>query len=293
MLRSMTGFGSSSSTLADGLGVRVEARSVNHRHLVFKARVPDGLNELEPEIEKRVRARCERGAVTLHVALEQGGGGQRARLDVGAARAYQKELQRLADELGVAGELDIAALVALPGVLATPTGPGELPGLRKAVLQGVDQALEGMQAMRATEGKTLTADLRANAEALSKLAARIAKRMPTVVRGHRAGLERRVRELLGNKAVLQPGDLAREVALIADRLDVSEEITRLQSHLEQLESTLARGGRVGRRLDFLVQEILREVNTIGSKCSDAKVAHWVVDAKTHVERLREQVQNVE
>lgn len=293
MLRSMTGFGASSSTVADTLAVRVEARSVNHRHLVFKVRVPDGLNELEPEIEKRVRQRCERGAVTLHVALERTGGAPRARLDVEAARAYHQELSRLGHELGLDAGLDVAALVALPGVLAVPTTPDEQPGLRKTVLKGVDEALEGMLAMRTTEGETLAADLRSNADALGKLAARIAKRMPTVVRGHRAGLERRIRELLGDKVVLQPGDLAREIALIADRLDVSEEITRLQSHLEQLDGTLARGGRVGRRLDFLVQEILREVNTIGSKCSDAKVAHWVVDAKTHVERLREQVQNVE
>jgi uncharacterized protein (TIGR00255 family) len=117
--------------------------------------------------------------------------------------------------------------------------------------------------------------------------------MPRVVRAARAGLEKRLAALLGGKTPVARADLAREVALLADKLDVSEELARLASHLEQLEGFLARGGRVGRQLDFLVQEVFREVNTIGSKCADATVTHWVVEAKTHVERLREQVQNVE
>jgi uncharacterized protein (TIGR00255 family) len=157
----------------------------------------------------------------------------------------------------------------------------------------VDQALARMLEMRTAEGMALAADLRRNAAELEKLAARIQKRMPSIVRGHRTALAKRVQALLGGKVPVTGADLAREVALQADKLDVAEELARLASHLQQLERFVERGGRIGRQLDFLVQEIFREVNTIGAKCSDATVAHWVVEAKTRVERLREQVQNVE
>jgi uncharacterized protein (TIGR00255 family) len=147
--------------------------------------------------------------------------------------------------------------------------------------------------MREAEGRSLEEDLRKNGTAIERIVARIERRMPQVVREHQRTLRRRVTDLLENRQGLSQTDLAREIALLADRLDVSEEIARLKSHLTQLVEFLDRGGAIGRKLDFLVQEIFREVNTIGSKCSDAKVAHWVVDAKTHAERLREQAQNVE
>lgn len=293
MLRSMTGFGAASSEAEPGSALRVEVRSVNHRHLALKLRLPDALAALEPEIETRVRAKCERGAVTVSFTSERRPGTGAAHLDHDLARRYRTELLALARELELAPALTLETLVALPGVVTTEPAGAAGEDLHAAALALVEQALEGMLAMRASEGRALATDLRKNARALAQLAARIGKRMPRVVRAHHAALAKRVQDLLGGRTPVAREDLAREVALLADKLDVSEELARLASHLEQLEGFLEKGGRAGRSLDFLVQEIFREVNTIGSKCSDATVTHWVVEAKVHVERLREQVQNVE
>lgn len=292
MLRSMTGFGAAADEGRSGTPLRVEVRSVNHRHLALKTRLPEALFALESELEGRVRARCERGAVTVHVVAERGGAGGGARIDHALARRYRDELAGLASELGLAPTLSLDALVGLPGVLGPADGEAG-DELARAALGLLDQALERMLAMRTREGAALEADLRKHARALAQLAARIEKRMPRVVRANHASLAKRLQALLGGKLPVARDELAREIALLADKLDVSEELARLASHLAQLDALLAKGGRIGRQLDFLVQEILREVNTIGSKCSDATVAHWVVEAKTHVERLREQVQNVE
>jgi uncharacterized protein (TIGR00255 family) len=164
---------------------------------------------------------------------------------------------------------------------------------KKLLLKVVQSALEAMESMREAEGRALALDLKKNRKLLEQLAHQIEKRMPIVVASQHAALTRRVEELLAGRAPLANGDLAREVALIADKLDVAEELTRLRSHFAQFDAILARSGPVGRQLDFLVQELLRESNTIGSKCTDAEVAHAVVEMKTAIERLREQVQNVE
>lgn len=293
MLRSMTGFGAAAGAAPSGALLRVEVRSVNHRHLALKMRLPEALAALEPEVETRVRARCERGAVTLHANLERGEGAAGARVDHGAARAYKEAFERLGRELALPGTLSLDTLAALPGVIVTGAATELEEGLAAAFLARVEEALEALLAMRAREGVALEADLRKHANALRVFVARIETRMPAVLAGHKAALEKRIQELLGRGLTLAPNDLAREVALLCDKLDVSEELARLASHLGQLDELLAKGGRVGRQLDFLVQELLREVNTIGSKCSDAEAAHLVVEAKTDVERLREQVQNIE
>ena len=290
MLRSMTGFGAAASEVR---GLRVEVRSVNHRHLIVKLRVPEALAAMEPEVEERVRAQCERGAVTVSLSHEPAGNATQVRVDRELAQRYVSDLTGLARELGVASTLSLDTLVTLPGVLSDSAASADGIKMREEALELLDEALGRMLAMRDTEGAALAADLRKNAAELEKLAGRIQKRMPSIVRGHRTALAKRVQLLLGSKVPVSSADLAREIALQADKLDVSEELTRLASHLVQLERFVAKGGRVGRQLDFLVQEIFREVNTIGAKCSDATVAHWVVEAKTHVERLREQVQNIE
>ncbi len=294
MLRSMTGFGAAAGEDERGFALRVEVRSVNHRHLTIKTRLPEGFAVLEHEIEARLRERCERGAFTVHLSAERPGASELARVDPVAAARYREELEALARTLGIPAAIGLETLLALPGVLSPPAdGSSEIAGAGAAALALLEQALEELLAMRATEGRALEADLRKHARATEKILERVERRMPQVVRAHRSNLERRVRELLGPRSTVEPGELARELALLADRLDVSEETARLRSHLAQLETFLQRGGRIGRQLDFLVQEILREVNTIGAKCADARVAHWIVEAKTHVERLREQVQNVE
>jgi len=291
MLRSMTGFGAAGSE-GGSLSLRVEIRAVNHRHLQVRSRLGSDFVALEAEVERLVRKRLQRGSVTLHLAATRPRGAAARALDVETAERYRDELMALSARLGLPEKPSLQTLLALPGVVAAGDG-GELSQAdEKRILKLVDEALSHLIEMREVEGRAIEADLTKQSAALAKIVERIEKRMPGVLTAHRKALAKRVDELMG-KHELAPADLAREIALLSDRLDVSEEVDRLRSHLAQLSSLLAKGGAIGRKLDFLVQEVFRELNTIGSKCSDAKVAHQVVDAKALAERLREQVQNVE
>lgn len=287
----MTGFGAASGEEGD-VAIRVELRSVNHRHLQVKVRTPAEISNLEPDLDGLVRKKLHRGSVSLAVFLREPPESRAAVVHPEVAERYRGQIEALGEQLGLDGSVDLAQLLTLPGVLTVPDAEVEDRSLKKGVQRVVRYALAALEEMRATEGAALEKDLRKNAVALERIVGRIEKRMPKVVRGHHRTLQKRLSELLDGRAVPE-ADLARELALIADKADVTEETSRLRSHLEQLDAVLEKGGCVGRQLDFLVQELFREVNTIGSKCSDADVAHWVVDAKTRVERLREQVQNVE
>lgn len=292
MIRSMTGFGVAAVS-KNGIAARVEVRSVNHRYLQVKARLSSDLGHLEPGLEAAVRERLDRGSVSISVAVDHEAGARRSRIDAEAARAYRKSISALAKELGLREEVRLETLIGLPGVLATGEDEREKSREDDLVLECTQKAVDALVKMRGVEGKSLLADLRKNAKGIAGLVATIGKRMPVVVREHHESLRRRVEELLDGRVAVRAEDLARELALLADRMDVGEELTRISSHLDQWESLLAKGGAIGRQLDFLVQELLREANTIGSKCNDAPVAHAVVELKTLIERLREQVQNVE
>lgn len=285
----MTGFGAASGE-EGGVGIRVELRSVNHRHLQVKVRTPAELSGLESDLDALARKKLKRGSVSMGVFLVEPPESRAALVQPDVARRYRGEIEKLAKTLGVDGSVELAQLLSLPGVLAVPEVGDR--GLGKGVKRVANYALTALIQMRATEGAALERDLHQNATALGRIVERIDKRMPKVVKNHHKALKKRLADLLDGRAVPDV-ELARELALIADKADVTEETSRLRSHLEQLGAVLERGGSVGRELDFLVQELFREINTIGSKCSDASVAHWVVDAKTRVERLREQVQNVE
>jgi len=292
-MRSMTGFGAAALEQG-GVSLRAEVRAVNHKHLQVKLRLPNEFAELEPEIEALIKQRLDRGSVNLNVTMSSTGrvGGPQVNPEV--AKRLQKDLLKLAKQLGLEAELSLDTLAQLPGVV-TNVGT-ELRALdreKKLLIKVVQAALLAMEEMREAEGKALELDLKHNRKILEQLAHKIEKRMPLVVQGQHTALKRRVEELLGGRTQIGPDDLAREVALIADKLDVAEELTRLRSHFAQFDAILARKGPVGRQLDFLVQELLRESNTIGSKCIDAEVAHAVVEMKTAIERLREQVQNIE
>lgn len=293
MLRSMTGFGAAASEEIGGYAVRVEVRSVNHRHLLVKMRGAGQFFFLEGEIERLVKQRMSRGSVSIHIKATTTSE-KSARINPVVLRGYRAEIDGLAAELGIESARSVESLLSLPGVIDAPEdGATETQKLAKPLLKLIDEAISQLVEMRESEGGALTVDLNKNSKAVAAVLAKIEQRMPEVVKAHQESLEKRVNDLLEGRVGVNSQDLAREVAVLADRLDVSEEIARLGSHLDQFDAFLERGGDIGRKLDFLVQEIYREINTIGSKCSDAQVAHWVVDAKTHAERLREQVQNVE
>ncbi len=299
---SMTGFGASrvEVTLEDGSEVTVtaEIKTVNHKHLLAKFRLPAELSSLESGLEKTVRSRLARGSVAVSIDFSRSGGGQALDVDFAVADRYlrlQRDLTARSDEFGLEPLRSVADLLGLPGVVVQARAFGSVDATSPeagAASRALEGALDSLLEMRRSEGASMLADLVLAGDRIEALVGEIEGRMPGVQARHQERLVERVRELVAG-ADVTGADLAREMALIADRLDVSEEVVRLGSHIAQLRELLDRGGEVGRKLDFLAQEFFREANTIGSKCNDAEVAHLVVDLKTHVERLREQVQNVE
>lgn len=298
-MRSMTGFGA--ATVADAkVSVTVEVRSVNHRFLQVKSRLPADLAVLESDVDALVKKRLGRGAVNVTVRVEPVGSAAEVRVDTELVERYRDQLADLARSAGVSETLSLAEWTRLPGVLETRSASFDRTHVARVIAKATAEALDALVSMRDAEGAALAKDLAKNAAALGKVVVRIAGRAPAAVKRHQDELRQRIAQLL-DRPVVEADELAREVAAIADRADVAEELSRLEAHLEALDlhvSDAAKAGGkagagVGRTLDFLVQEVFREVNTIGSKSSDTKIAHWVVDAKTLTERLREQVQNVE
>ena len=288
----MTGFGA--ATLEAGpLSLRAEVRAVNHRYLQIKVRMPPDLSFLEADVEELVKKRIDRGSIGVGVFGSQNSRNRPAHIDHARAKAYARELAQLAKELGSKEPVPLQTVLSMPGVMQIDAESSDPERERKVLLKLVGQALDALDAMRELEGKALAREFARHASTISGLQAKIARRMPLVVRGHQELLKKRVEELLGPGSSVAPTDLAREIALLADRLDVREELSRLESHAKQLAGLLKKDGSLGRQLDFLTQEFLREANTIGSKCNDAEVSHLVVELKTAIERLREQAQNVE
>ena len=295
-MRSMTGHGRATVERA-GRRATVEIRSVNHRFLDLKLRGASVAPAVEEQIAARVREQVERGAVTVTVHLERRGEAAALRLDHDAAKTAHAELVRLAGELSLPPP-DLALVLAQPGVIAAADDLADDDAAAEAILDAAGQALARLAAMRATEGQTLGRDLTGRLETLQELLSRIegaAAAQPDEVR-RRLG-ERLARLLEDTRTQLDPARLAQEVAVLADRADVTEEIVRARSHLDQVRGLLggatAPKGGIGRRLDFLVQELGREVNTIGSKSSAAEISRIIVDAKAELEKVREQAQNIE
>ena len=288
----MTGFGLGEAE-ADGLAVRAEIRSVNHRFLQVRYRLPPEFADLEPQVDLLIKKSLSRGSVTVSLQVTRRAEPTAVTVDEEVAARYLKLLKKAGKNLGVENDLTLSDLTALPGVVGTRFDERGRRKQSKAILAAAKAALENLLSMRELEGENLHKDLEKHARLSTRLRAQIAKQMPVVVENHLENMRKRAQDLIGEETRIEPGDLVRELAVLAERTDVSEEISRLGSHLEQLDSVLQKGGEVGRKLDFLVQELYREANTIGSKCNDAKIAHAVVELKTHIERIREQVQNIE
>jgi uncharacterized protein (TIGR00255 family) len=292
----MTGFGRAGFEVGD-LAFEVELRSVNHRYLDARIKLPRLLAGFEGDVRARLQARLGRGKVDLSVTSPAGAvPAPRLEIDLAAARQYLRAARELGQREGVAGEVGLAQLLGLPGVARFVEPELDAESLREGLERAVEEALDAADAMRAGEGAALERDLRARLVRVEQLVADVASRSEAVQRGVRERLRRRAEQLRQEAGMLDEARLHQEIVLAADRLDVSEELVRLRSHVEQFRRILDEAGPgkpVGRRLDFLLQEFGREANTIGSKASDAPVAHWIVELKTEIERLREQVQNLE
>lgn len=290
----MTGFGRASFQV-DALIFDVEVRAVNHRYLDVRARLPRLLSPLEGEVRSRVQARFDRGKIDLSVTAPAAGRSPVVGVDTGAARGYLDAAAVLRGE-GVPGELDIGTILSLPGVARVEEPEIAADVLKDALLAGVGEAVDALDAMRVAEGAALERDLLGRVAGVEACAKRIDGRAGEVQRAVRERLQRRVEQLAQETGLRDEARLHQELVIAADRLDITEELVRLRSHVDQFRSILAGaqpGNPVGRRLDFLLQEFGREANTVGSKASDAPVAHEIVDLKSEIERLREQVQNVE
>jgi uncharacterized protein (TIGR00255 family) len=290
-VRSMTGYGLGEAPLGKGRAL-LELRSLNHRYLDVRVRLPPELLDHGFWLEQLARERLSRGRFDVGVRLE-GAALPPPRIALERARAVYAALRELRDELAPDTELPVGALAAIPD-LVNSAALLDSGALRVALTAAFEQALQALERMREREGAVLKQEI---AERLGK--ARhcrdaIAARSGELVAAYRAKLSERLAKLLHDAGVaLETGRLETEVALIADRTDVTEELVRLKSHFDQFEELSLSGESVGRRLDFFLQEIGREVNTIGAKCQDAPVAHLVVELKAEIERMREQVQNVE
>ncbi|HLY23907.1 MAG TPA: YicC/YloC family endoribonuclease [bacterium] len=290
--RSMTGFGAG-EIIAGAGRYGVEVRSVNHRFCEVVVRTPRDLSQLEDRIRALVQSRVLRGRVDVVVVRDDYGRRPRTvKTDTELAKAYISALDGLRQALPVSGTVDLSLLLSLPDLVKIEDEKADVEAAWPAVESGVGAALEKLVAMREAEGARLSADLLARLARMEGVAEAIAARAPAVVEDYHARLERRVQELAGSVAV-DPGRLATEVALFADRSDITEELTRFRSHLAQSRTTLAGPGAIGRTLEFIVQEIGREANTIGSKANDLEITRHVIAIKGELESLREQIQNVE
>ena len=285
----MTGFGEARNSQDAGLSIAAEVRAVNNRHLKITAKINDPYGRLEPELEQLTREYVRRGTVQVSVRVERPRQAEDYRLNTVALASYRDQLAALG------GPVDIAALLSLPGIVeelrgGTPDVAAEWP----AIAAVATEALKGFEAARAREGAAMAAELLALSRSIREFLVQIADRAPTLVQSYQKRLTERVQTLVREHGVaIDPKDLIREVAILVDRSDVVEELVRLRAHLDQYEEILAAPESGGRKLEFVVQEMGREINTVGSKSNDVEISRLVVEVKGVLERIRELVQNVE
>ncbi len=293
MLRSMTGFGTAQGSV-EGVEYAVEVRSVNSRYLKPVIRLPEGLSSLEADVEKAVRERISRGTVTVNVRMHVPEELATYTVNALALQRYIDQLKPLEIDASPMLRIDLGVLLQLPGVCEPPALEAIAGRTRDGLLAIIVEALEALIAMRQVEGEAQGADLAQYCEAMASDLSAVSQRAPAVVADYRQRLAARVAELLNaGSAAVDEDALAREVAVFAERSDIAEEVSRLTGHLAQFRETMAAEQPAGRKLDFIAQEMLREANTIASKANDAGIARRVVDIKTAIDRIKEQVQNVE
>ncbi len=288
----MTGFGTATAQ-APGGRLTVEVRSVNHRFSEVQIRLPKDLSALEEPTRAVVQGRVQRGRVEVVVTREDGTRRTKAvRADLELATAYARALRELAGTVGAAGEVTLAQLAALPDVLRVEDERGEVETLWPALEVAVSTATDALVAMRTAEGHRMAADLLERLAAIERLADTVSERVGEVVRAYSERLRARLADLLTDVPV-DEARIATEVALFAERSDISEELVRLRSHIVQFRQAIGEDGAVGRKLEFILQEMGRETNTIGSKANDLDITRAVIAMKSELESLREQVQNIE
>jgi uncharacterized protein (TIGR00255 family) len=290
-MRSMTGYGRGECA-KDGFKFTVELNSINRKQSDIAVNLPKELVELEPRIRDEINAHLSRGRINAVVAYHRSAAEERVELDEALAQAYLKAIQKLQRKTKLNGSITLDTILRAPGVLKLAESALDADAMWSSVETALKKALAQLVKMREKEGKFLAADLSKRLEVLATGLTAIRQATPDTVRRYREQLHARVKEA-GLNVPLDDERLAKEVVLFADRCDISEEITRLDSHLQQFRDCLQSSEPVGRTLDFLAQEMNREINTIGSKANAAEVSQHVVKMKAELEKIREQVQNIE
>ncbi len=292
MLNSMTGYGRSEAVLHQR-SIVAEIRSVNNRYLDCSVRMPRIYTFAEDAIKSQVQAHVARGKVDVYLTIDSAGADAgTVCVNTPVAEGYYAALTELRDHFGLQDDLSVSLLSRFPDVFVVEKPQVDMEVASEDIVQVVEMALSDFDQMRRREGERLAQDILSRADTIQRLAEQVEARSPETVREYRARLEERMREVLANTQ-LDEGRLLTEAAIFADKVAVDEETVRLRSHLAQLRQMLAQGGAIGRKLDFLIQEFNREANTIGSKCCDIDISRLVVDIKAEIEKIREQVQNIE
>ena len=292
MVKSMTGYGRAVETV-NGREFTVEIRSVNNRYLDCTVKLPRSVSFAEEAVKAAVKAAVSRGKVDVFISIRsETEADVQVTLNKPVLEGYLAAMRQMVSDYGVKDDISVSTLSRMSDVFVVDKPKADEDQLKADLLSVVEKALEAYDAMRVAEGLALENDLRSRAATILELVAQVEELNPKTVSDYRKRLEEKMREVLENKSIDESRILT-EAAIFADKVAVDEETVRLRSHLEQMDEMLSGNGGIGRKLDFLLQEMNREANTTGSKCSDVKVARIVVDIKAELEKIREQTQNIE
>lgn len=292
MIKSMTGYGRAEAVW-QGRNIVVEAKSVNHRFLEISLRLPAVLYPLEMEFKKKIGEKFKRGRIELFVRLEgEGADTSKVNLNMDIARNYFDVLNRLKDEFGIQGQIGLKELTGFRDIFSLPADIKPSPEFLSQVENNLQEALVMLMKMRQEEGFAMYQDMQERLGAIKEILTAIKTRAPQVILEYQKRLAERIKELAAGYT-LDDARLAQEVAVMAERSDITEEVVRLQSHIGQFESLLQSQEAQGKKIDFLLQEMNREINTIGSKSNDIEIARRVIEAKSEMSKVREQAQNIE
>ena len=292
MLRSMTGFGRANGLYGD-LDITVEIKSVNHRYFEFGCRMPRAYQFIEEKLKSLCQQSISRGKVELSIFIEDNSESSvEVEINRPYAKAYIDALKTLSKEFGIKNDVKLSTLANNNEIFKTSHRQQPDEDAAEAVAKVVSEAISGFIAMREVEGERLKNDVLSRAANILEKVEFVESRSPETVKAYRERLEQKMREVLENTNIDEQR-LITETAIFADKVAVDEETVRLRSHIKQLQTLMDSDGPVGKKLDFIVQEMNRETNTIGSKCQDVEIAHTVVDIKSEIEKIREQIQNIE
>ena len=292
MIRSMTGFGRAVEQIG-GLDITVEIKSVNHRYFEFSSRIPRAYQFLDEKLKSLCQQSIQRGKVEVSVLIDDNSENSASvEINHAFAKSYIAALKQLAKEYKIKDDVKVSTVASNTEMFKVRRVAVDDEVVTEAVLEVASKAIDSFVSMRTTEGEKLACDVKARTETILKLIEQVEERSPETVKAYRERLEAKIKELLED-AKVDEQRLITETAIFADKVAVAEETVRLRSHIDQLCKLISSDGAVGKKLDFIVQEMNRETNTIGSKCQDVDIAHIVVDIKSEIEKIREQIQNIE